>query len=84
MDVRGDYLNSGAIVWMTAAVVIALTSAVVYVYDRYYAKKAALFFGRNKVLWTALVIVMSIAACVWAYHGTQEFPNLVNDYDIGE
>ena len=74
MDVRGDYLNSGAIVWMTAAVIIALTSAVVY----------ALFFGRNKVLWTALVIVMSIAACVWAYHGTQEFPNLVNDYDIGE
>ena len=84
MAVRGDYLNSGALVWTFAAVVIALTSVTVYIYDRYYAKKAALFFGRNKVLWTALVIVMSIATCVWAYHGTQEFPNLVNDYVIGE
>lgn len=72
--------DSPARCYLTALVILIITTAVVWLYEKYMARKCAVFFGRNKAIWYVLVIALSIAVCVWSAAGVSEFPNLVNDY----
>ena len=79
--VNGDLFNNGIYVIITAVTVLVLTTAVVYVYDRYLVKRFRGFFGKNKAVWISLVLALSVIASVWAYNADADyFPNLVNDY----
>ena len=80
----GSLLQNAASVFCIAVAVIALTTATVYVYDKYLAKRFRKFFARRKTAWIVLVIALSVIAAVWAYNADiGEFPNLVNDYGWG-
>ena len=34
----------------------------------------------DKIMWYVAVIALSVAVCVWAAVGAEDFPNVVNDY----
>ena len=79
--VNGDLFNDGIYIIIVAAIVLILTTVVVYVYDRYLVKRVRGFFGKNKAVWISLVLALSVIASVWAYNANADyFPNLVNDY----
>lgn len=66
--------------YLLALAIIVLTALITYFYDKYMAKKARAFFGKNYKIWYAVVILLSIIVCIWAGAGAKELPNLFNDY----
>lgn len=85
--ISGEYLNNDIAVYAIAAAVILATTLIVFIYDRHLAGKFHTFFGKHPYLWSAAVILVSILAAVWAYKAdvsTEEFPNLHNDYGVGD
>ncbi len=76
----GIEVDSPAKCYLTALFILIATTAVIAFYEKNMAKKCAEFFGRHKIMWYVAVIALSVAVCVWAAVGAEDFPNVVNDY----
>ncbi|MBQ9334239.1 MAG: DUF1624 domain-containing protein [Lachnospiraceae bacterium] len=76
----GIEINSPAKCYLTALIIFICTTVTVWFYEKYMVRKCAEFFGRHKYIWYAIVIILSVAVCVWSAAGVSEFPNIVNDY----
>lgn len=76
----GGFYTSAGQCYLTAAAVLALTTLIVIVYDRYLAKRLTAFFGKHTLFWYAVVILLSVVICVWAISSGSVFPSLANDY----
>jgi hypothetical protein len=76
----GVEINSPARCYLTALIILICTTVIIWFYEKHMARKCVEFFGRHKYVWYAIVIILSIAICVWSAAGVSEFPNVTNDY----
>jgi len=74
--------ETGYAYYVLAIVVFMLTSLVVAFYNRYLIKRVGGFMNDHKYLWYSVVMILSVAACVWSAAGVDVFPNLFNEYFI--
>ncbi len=66
--------------YILSAVLIALTTVVVWVYDAKLYKGMSAFFSKNIYVWYIVIVAVTIAACCFASMGTDNYPNLLNEY----
>lgn len=76
----GTVIQTPAMCYLTALIILAGTTVIIFFYEKYMAKKCSEFFGKHKIMWYVIVIAMSVAICVWSAMGASEFPNITNDY----
>ena len=67
--------------YIMAALIIALTSFIVWLYDGYRQKVPPLT-GKRAVYRDIIIIALSVIICIWAASGTTVYPNMYNDYEI--
>ena len=71
--------NSALLCYAMAFITIVVTWLLVYVYVKYLSDRSVKFFSKRKYMWYALVLIVSIALCMWAFVG-EPMPNMFNDY----
>ena len=79
-NVYGEYFEYAAPCYITAFIIVMITTGVIILYNRYMMLGINALCDKHKYVWYTAVIVLSVAVCVWSAMGTNEFPNLVNDY----
>lgn len=69
------------ITYVTFLFVLMVTTVIVVVYDRYLDDRIYAATKKHTVVWFVLIIVITVAICIWSSIGTVQYPNLHNDYE---
>ncbi len=67
--------------YILCAVTVTITSVIVWLYDKKLYKPMHAFFSRNTGFWYALIIVITVLACLFASMGPNNYPHLLNEYN---
>ena len=73
-------INSAAKCYLCALAIIILCTVIIWYYDLKIYAPLHEFLGRHLYIWYAFVIALTIAACVFASMGEDNYLNLFNDY----